>query len=311
MKVLLSIFITFTIISCGNEGSTKKKEHLKNSVEQQTEDPLVTPETSEGQYLAKLFPINLEVSGPVDGAVTLSLEGDELIGDVRFFGNALTAETAFEQTIHLADRCPNLADDLNQDGVIDEEEALLVVGDTLIPLDADLNSQWLGANIHPLSDSFGSYYYSQLASYQKFLDDLWEDDINLEDQLVKIEKGTEPDFRGKVAIIRGISKNAELPSTMKFSNKRGLHSSFPLLCGVFEKVTTPPGRRNTDRYPYPHIGDNPDDNSTIRIPQDDTSPDYDIEPPGPVLDYGNQLLRAREAGLEEFKDGVLSLLVPL
>lgn len=287
MKVLLSIFITFTIISCGNDESKKDRSPFKKSENQQKEDLLITPDTSEGQYLAKLFPLNAEISGAVDGAVTLSLEGDEFIGDVRFFGNALTAETAFEQTVHLAERCPNLSDDLNQDGIIDEEEALLVVKDVLIPLDADLNSQWLGTNIHPLSDSFGSYYYSQLASFQKFLDDLWEEDINLEDQLIKIEKGTEPDFRGKVAIIRGIGKDLQLPVSMKFSNKRGLHASFPLLCGVFEKVTTPPGRRNSDRYPYPHEGENPDDMSTIRIPQDDNSPDYDIEPTGPILDYGN------------------------
>lgn len=288
MKVLISIFITLTLFSCGNNQSSSKDKSVKQIlVEDQHEDPLITAGSYEGQYLAKLVPLNPHLSGPVDGAVTLSLEGDEFIGDVRLFGNPLTAETAFEQTVHIGERCPTLADDLNEDGIIDEEEVLFVIKETLLPLDADLNSQWLGANIHPLSDSFGSYYYSQVASFQKLLEDLWEVDINLEDQLIKIDQETKPEFSGKVAIIRGISKSVALPESLSFSSKRGSHGSFPLLCGVFQKVKNPPGRRNTDRYPYPPHGENPDDMPTIGIPQDDTTPDYDIEPTGPILDYGH------------------------
>jgi len=278
--------MTIILTSCGSETSTKSKSHKEASLEQQ--DPLIVSDSIDGQYLAKLLPMNQHLSGPLDGAVTLSLDDDEFIGDVRFFGNPLTAETVFEQTVHMGNRCPTLADDLNHDGILDEIEVLNVVNEVIIPLDGDLNSQWLGANTYPLADSFGSYYYSQVASFQRLLDDLWEVDINLEDQLVKLPKDEVPELEGKIALIRGISKKLNLPSEVGYIHKNGIHASLPILCGVFQKVRTPPGRRNIDRYPYPHYdGENPDDFSNLGIPEDDTTPDYDIEPTGPILDYGN------------------------
>lgn len=285
MKILLLLFILF-FISCGNEQGSKKT----NVIHQSSSDNnlIIEEETIDGQYLAELVPLNPHLSDAITGAVTISLDKDEFVGDVRFFGNTLTAETVFEQTMHVGNRCPTLADDLNQDGILDEKEVLKVVGDILIPFDADLSSQWLGANIYPLSDSFGSYYYSQVTSFQKLLNDLREVDINLEDNLVKLDQGSEPQFEGKVALIRGISKKVFLPNTVEYAHKRGAHASLPLLCGVFQKVKNPPGRRNIDRYPLPSVeGENPDDLPIIRIPDDSTSPDYDIEPEGPITDYGS------------------------
>ncbi|MFA5583248.1 MAG: hypothetical protein WDA09_03460 [Bacteriovoracaceae bacterium] len=286
MKIMTSILMSILLMSCGSEGPTKNKNQKVVNLEQQ--DPLIIEDSIDGQYLAKLLPMNQHISGPLDGAVTLSLDKDEFIGDVRFFGNPLTAETVFEQTVHIGNRCPTLADDLNEDGILDETEVLKVVDEVIIPLDGDLNSQWLGANTYPLADSFGSYYYSQVASFQRLLDDLWEIDINFEDLLVKLPKDTIPEFEGKIALIRGISKNLNLPPGVEFTHRNGVHASLPILCGVFQKVRNPPGRRNIDRYPYPHYeGENPDDLSTIGIPEDDTTPDYDIEPTGPILDYGS------------------------
>lgn len=278
------LLIVFILIACGQKSATNNSSNT-SPINQET---LIIEDTYDGQYLAELLPLNSHLTNTITGAVTVSIEEDDFIGDVRFFGNSLTAETAFEQTIHVGNRCPTLADDENLDGIIDEKEAMKVVGDILIPLDADLNSQWLGANIHPLADSFGSYYYSQKASFQKLLEDLWEVDINLEDQLVKIEKDTRPEFEGRIALIRGISKSLFLPNSVENTNKRGKHAGFPLLCGVFQKVKTPPGRRNIDRYPYPNIeGENPNDMPPVEGPQDPTKPDYDIEPTGPILDYGS------------------------
>lgn len=286
MHLILNTLLAFIILSCGGDPSSKSSGIKKMPPTQL--DTFTQQDSIDGQYLAKLLPMNSHLTGPLDGAVTLSLDGDEFIGDTRFFGNPLTAEIILEQTVHIGNRCPTLADDLNQDGVIDEREANEVIKEILFPLDGDLNSQWLGANSYPFSDSFGSYYYSQMASFEKMLDDLWEIDINLDDQLIKLEKNEMPELEGKVALIKGVNKALVLPDTIAHHNKRGLHASFPILCGVFQKVRTNPGRRNIDRYPYPHQeGENPDDMPNIPLPQDDTSPDFDIEPTGPITNYGD------------------------
>lgn len=284
MKYSISLILFFLLCSCGKKMSQSATEKI---VEQKEQDPLIIEEKIDGQYLARLIPINAHISGALDGSATIAIEKDEFIGDVRLFGNKLTADTSFEQSIHIGDRCPTLADDLNADGIIDELETLAVVKGTLLPLDGDLNAQWLGIGIDPLSDSFGSYYYSQVASFKNLLDDLWEEDINLEDPYLKLIPNEDPVFENRVALIRGIKRDVVLPSTVSSQSRRGVHAGLPLLCGLFQKIKSLPGRRNIDRYPYPHQdGVNPDDGATTDIPQDDTTPDYDIEPSGPITNYG-------------------------
>lgn len=277
-----SLMVILFIISCGKEDSSSPP--LPSKVQRES-DPIKIEKVIDGQYLAKMLPINSHLSTNITGSMTISIDKNEFIGDVRFFGNEqTTANIILEQTIHLGERCPNLNDDQNGDGVLDEQETIAVIGEVLIPLDGDLNSQWLGANSYPLSDSFGSYYYNQVAAWDKTLDDLWDQDINDQDQLIKIPAGTLPELEGRIAMIKGISPEIILPESIQKLSPKALHATLPVLCGVFKKIKSAPGRRNIETYPMPEFsGENPEDNTiNPSIPQAPQSG----EPSDPVLNYG-------------------------
>jgi hypothetical protein len=278
----ISLLVTLFFISCGNGGNTSSSPTAKKI--QKEADPIKIENVIDGQYLAKMLPINSHLSGNISGSMTVSIDKNELVGDVLFFGNELsTANIALEQTIHAGERCPNLNDDQNEDGILDEAETIAVIGQILIPLDGDLNSQWLGANSYPLSDSFGSYYYNQVASWDKTLDDLWDEDINDQDQLLKIPARTLPEFEGRIAMIRGISSKINLPETASKLSSKEMHSTLPVLCGIFRKIKRAPGRRNIETYPVPELsGDNPEDNTV-----NPSSPPQTGESSGPIINYGD------------------------
>lgn len=277
----ISLMVTLFIISCGNGGNSSSSPVTKKI--QREADPIKIESIIDGQYLAKMLPINSHLSGNITGSMTISIDKNELVGDVRFFGNEqTTANIVLEQTIHVGERCPNLNDDQNGDGVLDEQETIAVIGHVIIPLDGDLNSQWLGANSYPLSDHFGSYYYNQVASWEKTLADLWDEDINDQDQLIKIQAPTLPKFEGRIAMIKGISPKISLPDTTGILSPKAVHATLPVLCGVFKKIKTTPGRRNVETYPMPELsGENPEDNTV-----NPSSPPQPSEPSGPIINYG-------------------------
>jgi hypothetical protein len=232
------IFCQLLLMSCS-------KREKRNLTEANSDFSLHESEPM-GQYLAVLKPLNEQVSGKVTGAMTLSREEDELIGDVRFSGGPLTAKVIHSQSVHSGRRCPTLEDDINNDGFIDGVEGEIVYGKILIPLDGDLNSQRMGGGIYPIADDFGSYVYSQLASYEKFKTDLYEIDLDPKDQVMKIKEGDIISFSDKAVVIFGISKSADLPDSVASNTRFGKFQSFPIACGILKKITTIPGTLHQD-----------------------------------------------------------------
>jgi hypothetical protein len=275
MKIVFSILALVLLTTSCSQSTESAKKASRQVIETNTSPqtpPLEIREKNEGQYISVLTPLNEHVSGLITGAATISRDEDELVGDVRFSGEAPTAAVLHEQNIHMGDRCPDASDDLNEDGIIDAVEGALVYDKILIPLDGDLNSQRMGGGIFPLADEFGDYIYSQVGSYQKFIDDLKELDLNLEDHIVKLsEEAEEIKFEGKIVVIQGVSKSAALPDTVVSNNQFTNHDTLPVACGILTRVTTLPGNSdpgNTDR-PLPPVQDNSaeiDDGAVIPVP---------------------------------------------
>lgn len=275
MKTVFPILaLVLLVTSCGQ--STKSAKKVSQKVTETNTSPQTPPleirEKNEGQYVAVLAPLNEHVSGLITGAATISRDRDELVGDVRFSGEVQTAAILHEQNIHTGVRCPDASDDLNEDGIIDAVEGALVYGKILIPLDGDINSQRMGGGIFPLADEFGDYVYSQVGSYQKFIDDLRELDLNLEDHIVKLaQEAEEVTFEGKIVVIQGVAKSAALPDTVVSNNQFTNHDTLPVACGIFTRVTNLPGSSdlgNTDR-PLPPVPDNTgeiNDGAVIPVP---------------------------------------------
>ena len=253
----LALILASTLIltSCGQSSGGKsqkaKSEKTQNEATSGNSHPPVVKEKNEGQYIAKLSALNENVAGLITGAATISRVKDELVADVRFSGEALTAGILHEQNIHIGERCPTAADDLNGDGFIDSVEGSLVYGKIIIPMDGDLNSQRMGGGIFPVADEFGGYIYSQVASYQKFMEDLREIDINLDDLIVTLAEGEEFEFENKVIVIQGVSANAALPDSVASNNQFTNYQSLPVACGLFSRVHQVPGRSDIGNRDYP------------------------------------------------------------
>lgn len=303
----LAIIIASTLIisSCGQSSGESSKEipkYEKTQNEASASDnfPVEVKEKNEGQYIAKLSPINVNVAGFITGAATLSRVKDELVGDVRFSGEALTSGILHEQNIHTGDRCPTAADDLNNDGFIDSVEGALVYDKVIIPLDGDLNSQRMGGGIFPVADEFGGYIYSQVASYEKFMKDLREIDINQEDHIVTLTGGEEFEFENKVVVIQGVSANAALPDTVATNNHFTNYQSLPVACGVFSRIHQVPGRSDVGSRDYPLPNSNEEDQvindgATLPVPPrelptpetvDDSNPPQGPEETSEPENYG-------------------------
>jgi hypothetical protein len=197
-----------------------------------------------GTYQAVFAPINTDVSGHLNGSLTLVREKDDFVADVRFSGGP--PGVLHTQTIHIGDRCPTMADDLNQDGFVDGEEAALIHKEILIPLDDDLSSQWMGLGTYPATDEYGYYFWSRSTPFEKMMKDLHEDDINLTDDYVKLGSEKSLTMAGKIVIIRGVPEKTVLPETAKGLGRMENHQALPIACGIIRKMGTAPGEIDKD-----------------------------------------------------------------
>jgi hypothetical protein len=246
MKKILSLTLMTTafIFGCGKEGSKSNSPVMKEAKPLEVE--------INGTYQALLAPINKEVSGHLNGSLTLVREGDEFIADVRFSGGPVSSLHA--QNIHIGSRCPGIEDDLNNDGFIDGTEGALVYDKIIIPLDDDLSNQWRGLGTFPVTDQYGYYFWSRAASFEKMMEDLKEEDINLADEFIKLENNKSLNLLGKVVVIKGIPQSASLPETVSSPGKETPHQALPVACGTIRKLTHVPGIIDNDRtgIPVPH-----------------------------------------------------------
>lgn len=241
-KILFFTLVTSTLISACGKGGRDSKSPV--AVEAQ---PLEVE--MNGVYQALLAPINKEVSGHLNGSLTLVREADDFIADVRFSGGPVSS--LHGQSIHIGNRCPDMVDDLNNDGFVDGAEGALVYDKIIIPLDDDLSNQWRGLGTFPVTDEYGYYFWSRNTSFEKMMSDLKEEDINLTDEYVKIENNKSLNLLGKVVVIKGVSTSTALPETVSGHSKETPHQALPVACGVIRKLTKVPGVIDNDTTGIP------------------------------------------------------------
>lgn len=199
MKKILGIaLIMIVLVSCGSDDDDNG-----GSIRAPQPQP---EEQTEGVFRAVLNSLNPEVSSAVAPA-QVRIEGD--IFEVEMFPGSLgVAEHA--QHIHAGKRCPSEADDTNNDGVIDVNEAEAVYGNVLVPLDSDLSTD--GGTF----SSDNSYVYQESASLSQMLANLNLDTLNPE---------------GLVMDIHGVPESTELPPTVQ-----GSKADLPVACGTLLRV---------------------------------------------------------------------------
>lgn len=270
-SITMILLSSLVLSACGGGGSSGRGSA-----------PNVSSETSNleedmyGIYQAVLSPLNSQVAGEINGSATLVREMNDFIAHVRFVGGP--TKTLHPQSVHVGTRCPTIEDDLNHDGFIDAEEGAKVYKEVIIPLDGDLNSQWMGGGTYPLSDDFGNYSYSQTGSYDKMIQDLQEEDINPADDLVKIGPDKSMRALGKVVVIFAVPQTTSLPETVKGRGRLNPQEALPIACGVISKVHRTPGEVDNDHTGIPYTEESAGGNG------EDDGANF---PSGPVGGEGN------------------------
>lgn len=231
-----SFLSLFLLAACGDNGGERSRAPAPLYAPSM---PVTLDSEFQGQYLAVLRPIHPMLLEKLKGAVTISREQDELVGDVRLSNGF--PDQVFAQNIRQGSRCPTMEDDLNLDGFIDANEGEAVYGKMLIPLDADLSGQSNSARIYPLADQYGNYIYSKVTSFAAFIRDLREVDPSEEDDYVKLDKIEKLEMEERVAVIHGVPKDFILPETVQTTSSQPAFQTMPIACGKMKVVGMAPG----------------------------------------------------------------------
>jgi len=236
IKISLIVLFVLFVSGCG-----KKNVQISSKIKKidKREENLETPKKAEknfGLYTGKLQQINPILNLNIYGSLTFLVNQEEFVSHIRFVGDQQTANVIHIQNIYEAKECPDKTLDLNKDGLIDYIEFKKKFDKILIPLDGDLNSQFMGLGTYPLSDEFGRFHYTGMTAFSNLIDDLWEIDINSNDSLIKLEPKTYFNLEQYVFIIHGISNQTTLPATARSTEKLDLYQSIPIACGKITKM---------------------------------------------------------------------------
>jgi len=221
------IFIVL-IVSCG-----VKEERIKNHHTQL--DHINNLVGDEGIFVATLTPLNQSFSGNASGVVKVTIEGENIFVESQVLG--ATPGTKYFQNILTSNRCPDSSADLNNDSILDRDEAYKKSGLVILPLDSDISEQLSGLDYGPISNSSGNYIYRRSTSFSRLLSDLQMIDPDPTDQVTKLRFGTELNLENRVVIIEVSQENSLIP--VRTSSSYGRIQTpvlLPYACGKFQRV---------------------------------------------------------------------------
>lgn len=234
---LKSIALVSLLLLASCIGGSKDQPHQRVT---KTQMKLDIDSLIEGQYLAVFETLNPQITSKISGAFTFSVEkfSDELVGDVRITNAG--PDLVHAQAVRVGNRCPNLDDDLNQDGILDDKEGQAVYGQVFFPLDGDISSQSSHDGEFPKGDVYGNYIYSKVTAFTQFMKDLRDTKNN--EGYVKLKAKEPLNIEGRVVVIQGVDEASGLPDTVRSVGRSSAHQSLPIVCGIIKKVLSPPGQ---------------------------------------------------------------------
>lgn len=221
MKYFGLVFLSTLLVSCGGGSGSSSNNPVVQSQE--------SLEEVQGLYRATLRPFNTHLSGFLpSGQTEIEIKGQ------NFEVNSVLDDAApvtHRHNIHVGSRCPNMGDDLNGDGYVDVNEAFAVVGDIIIPLDSDLQSQNAGS--YPRGSAMT---YSRSINVDLLLRDLRDADMDPNDRVTKLTSGEDFSLEGKVVLIHGINSFTQLPDSVSALPRDTKQASMPIACGILRKI---------------------------------------------------------------------------
>lgn len=303
-NILMSMMMLSLLASCGGGSSsgssqnTLQEEQARSIEEAEAEAEIAATDGTniQGSYIAKFTTLNTHVVGTIPGAVHLKREGEQIYTFVRLFAGS--PSVAHFQNIHAGNRCPTLADDTNLDGYLDIQETLAVVGPVIVPLDWDISTQLSGNRSWPKAFENGSYEYLKEANFDRFWNDLKEEDRNIKDNITKLAPDEGLAVTGKVVIIQGVGEEKIIPDSVLGYQRWNNRQTFPIACGIFYESTEQPGIPYAEGIPGPV--------ATVEEGQDRPAPAGEGEIPGTgtVITGNTNDAGSNDSGSEDDPDEV-------
>lgn len=219
-------FIILFCFSCGKKSSKGKPES------DQISNLKPPKEYSEfGSYRAILRPINSKfasTSGKIDIKINnyefiVKAQIENSIRDIKHFQSIMTKES-----------CPSNLSDENKDLSIDFNELLKVSGEIILPLDSNLNEQFLGIDFGPISNSDGKYTYFRSTFYDDLLADLRDEDPDPFDHYAKLKREKSFFLENKVIVITAEVNDSVFD--LSSENQEVNRTNRPVACGKFIRI---------------------------------------------------------------------------
>ena len=197
--ILLLVSMLF-VVSCG--GKSNGNGHAEGTNPNENEEVQNETISSDGSningvYATTLLAMNKNIHIWKVGTAAIQRVGDSFTALVKIkYGQR---NTTFKQSIYSGTRCPTMKDDLNEDAYIDINEALVAIGQIVIPLDGNLDSQMEGAAIYPSGDAdYGAFLYKSSSSFARMFADLKTPDMNPSDNIIKLKADEGLSLQGRV-----------------------------------------------------------------------------------------------------------------
>lgn len=238
---LLPLFLFCFVLACGKAKDDKNTASPNNGPGEINQNETIMADGSNinGIYATDLVPLNKNIHMKKTGAAAVQRDGDVFSVTVKMKSGQRATE--FKQAIYTGRRCPNIKDDLNKDAYVDINEAMVAIGKIVIPLDANLDSQFAGNNVYPAGDEIaGSFFYKTTASFARMFADLKTPDEDINDNIIKLGAEEGLSFPGRIIMLQGINKDVYIPETVATNEEGNVHQMTPVACGVLWKVEKMP-----------------------------------------------------------------------
>lgn len=184
-------------------------------------------------YRANLVQVNPQFTGTVPAAVAEIVIEDDDIMQVRLEGLGLDPVThpAF---LRSGAACPTAANDTNGDSIVDVIEGEAAYGTILLPLDANLTTQFIETGTFPTGNSFS---YTEREDFDAVIDAIDGPDPNPNDFLVPLAPGEPLELSARTIVIHGVGPLL-LPTPHDVAGLDGMEiaSTVPILCGRLSLV---------------------------------------------------------------------------
>lgn len=223
------IFSSLVIATgCGSDGGSGSSQSTSN------QNPVEERQDDQGIYRVVFSPMNPDFAGEASGTMEIKIQGDDVVVE----GALSNAQSGVKhlQNVMVGTSCPENSSDVNQDSVIDINEAFAVTGKVFLPLDSDLSEQISGMDFGPIANTYGNYVYKRSTTLSQLLSDLRMPDPDVLDHILKLAPENDLNLGGKVILIMGLSTATSLPETVKGVGLLSAHQSLPIACGKIVRV---------------------------------------------------------------------------